>query len=78
MTGSQTTFSDDLDAYLLRCRAATKLPLALGFGVKDAADVEFLRGKVDIAVVGSATLRLVDEQGVGAVGDFIRGLRVKA
>jgi tryptophan synthase alpha chain len=78
VTGAQTTFSDDLDAYLARCRAAAKLPLALGFGVKDAADVEFLRGKVDIAVVGSATLRLVDEKGVGAVGDFIRGLRAKA
>jgi tryptophan synthase alpha chain len=78
VTGSQTAFSDDLDAYLARCRAATKLPLALGFGVQDAADVEFLRGKVDIAVVGSATLRLIDEKGLGAVGDFIRGLRPKA
>jgi tryptophan synthase alpha chain len=77
VTGSQTAFSDDLDAYLTRCRAATNLPLALGFGVQDAADVEFLRGKVDIAVVGSATLRLIDEKGVGAVGDFIRGLRPK-
>jgi tryptophan synthase alpha chain len=78
VTGSQTTFSDDLDAYLARCRAATKLPLALGFGVQDAADVDFLRGKVDIAVVGSATLRLIDQKGVSAVGDFIRGLRPKA
>ncbi len=75
VTGSQTTFAGDLDAYLARCRSATKLPLALGFGVQDAADVEFLRGKVDIAVVGSATLRLIDEKGVGSVGDFIRGLR---
>jgi tryptophan synthase alpha chain len=75
VTGLQTTFSADLDAYLARCRAATNLPLALGFGVQDASDVAFLRGKVDIAVVGSATLRLIDERGVGAVGDFVRGLR---
>jgi tryptophan synthase alpha chain len=75
VTGLQTTFSADLDAYLARCRAATKLPLAVGFGVQDAADVDFLRGKVDIAVVGSATLRLIDGKGVDAVGDFIRGLR---
>jgi len=75
VTGLQTTFSSDLDAYLARCRAATSLPLAVGFGVQDQADVDFLRGKVDIAVVGSATLRLIDEKGVGAVGDFIRGLR---
>jgi tryptophan synthase alpha chain len=75
VTGLQTTFSTALDAYLARCRAATKLPLALGFGVQDAADVAFLRGKADIAVVGSATLRLLDEQGVGAVGKFVKGLR---
>jgi tryptophan synthase alpha chain len=75
VTGLHTTFSTELDQYLARCRAATKLPLALGFGVANAADVAFLRGKVDIAVVGSATLKLIDEQGVGAVGGFVRGLR---
>jgi tryptophan synthase alpha chain len=75
VTGLHTTFSAELDAYLARCRTATALPLALGFGVQDAADVAFLRGKVDIAVVGTATLRLVDTKGVPAVGDFVRGLR---
>jgi tryptophan synthase alpha chain len=75
VTGLHTTFSTDLDAYLARCRAATPLPLALGFGVQDAADVAFLRGKVDIAVVGSATLRLIDEKGIAPVGDFLRSLR---
>ena len=75
VTGAHTTFSAELDAYLARCRAATKLPLALGFGVQDQADVAFLRGKVDIAIVGSATIRLIDEKGVGAVGGFVRGLR---
>jgi tryptophan synthase alpha chain len=75
VTGLQTTFSSDLDAYLVRCRAATKLPLAVGFGVQDKSDVDFLRGKVDIAVVGSATLRLIDEKGIAAVAPFIRSLR---
>ena len=75
VTGLHTTFSADLDAYLARCRTATKLPLALGFGVQDAADVACLRGKVDIAVVGSATLRLIDDKGVAVVGAFVRGLR---
>lgn len=75
VTGMDTNFSDDLGNYLARCRAATDLPLALGFGVKDKADIDFLRGKVDIAVIGTQTLRLVETQGVAAVGDFIRGLR---
>jgi tryptophan synthase alpha chain len=75
VTGKHTRFSAELEDYLARCRAATQLPLAVGFGVQDASDVAFLRGKVDIAVVGSATLRLVEQQGVAAVGPFIRGLR---
>jgi tryptophan synthase alpha chain len=75
VTGQHTTFSAELDAYLARCRAATSLPLAIGFGVQDKTDIAFLKGKVDIAVVGSATLKLVDEKGVGAVTGFVRGLR---
>ncbi len=76
VTGKQTNFSQDLEAYLQRCRAATDLPLAVGFGVKSAADVQFLKGKADIAVVGSQTLRILDEQGVDAAGEFIRTLLV--
>ena len=74
VTGAETDFAA-LDDYLARCRAATNLPLALGFGVKDADDVAALVGKADIAVVGSQTIRLIDEQGVDAVGPFIRSLR---
>jgi tryptophan synthase alpha chain len=75
VTGSQTDFSAELGDYLARCRRAIPLPLALGFGVKSREDVEFLRGKVDIAVIGTETMRLVDSQGVDAVEPFIRGLR---
>jgi len=75
VTGQATDFSKDLGSYLGRCRAATNLPLALGFGVKDAADVAFLTGKADIAVVGTQCLRILEEKGVAAVGDFIRDMR---
>lgn len=76
VTGAKTEFAS-LDAYLARCRAATTLPLALGFGVKDRADVDQIVGKVDIAVVGSETIRVVDEKGVDAVGPFIRSLTTR-
>jgi tryptophan synthase alpha chain len=75
VTGDKTNFTRDLDAYLSRCRQAVDLPIALGFGVKDKADVDFLTGKVDIAVIGTQTIRIVEQDGVKAVGDFIRGLR---
>jgi tryptophan synthase alpha chain len=75
VTGAETRFSAELDTYLARCRAATDLPLALGFGLKSREDVDFVRGKVDIAVVGSETLRVLDTGGAGAVGPFVRALR---
>lgn len=75
VTGAQTDFSEQLQSYLVRCRQATNLPLALGFGVKDKNDIDFLTGKVDIAVIGTQTIRLVEKEGVGSVEPFIRGLR---
>jgi tryptophan synthase alpha chain len=74
VTGKKTSFSEDLSAYLSRCRNATSLPLAVGFGVREKADVEFLKGRADIAVIGSETIRVVEEKGVSAVGEFIRSI----
>jgi tryptophan synthase alpha chain len=75
VTGSDTAFSSELTDYLARARAATSLPLAVGFGVKEKRDVDFLRGKADIAVVGSETLRVLDKSGVEGVGTFLKSLR---
>jgi len=75
VTGAQTDFSRELDAYLNRCRQVTDLPLALGFGVSSSADVGYLKGKADIAVVGSQAIRVIENQGIEALSDFIGGLR---
>ena len=75
VTGAETEFSADLKSYIAKCREATRLPLALGFGVKDKTDVDFLTGQVDIAVIGSQTIRIVENDGVAAVGPFIGNLR---
>jgi len=74
VTGKDTRFSHELGDYLQRCRQATTLPLAVGFGVKTRDDVDFLKGKADIAVVGSQTIRVMEEKGVKAAGAFIREL----
>ena len=77
VTGAETDF-DALDAYLDRCRQATDLPLALGFGVQDHTDVAALRGKVDIAVVGSQAIRILDRDGIQAIKPFVQSLREHA
>jgi len=74
VTGKDTAFSDELSSYLSECNQNTTLPLAVGFGVKSREDIEFLRGKADIAVVGSETIRVMETEGVAAVKPFIETL----
>jgi len=75
VTGVKSVIGEEVVEYLGCCRKATSLPLAVGFGIQDRDDVRALVGKVDMAVIGSQTIRLVDEKGAGAVGPFIAGLR---
>ncbi|WP_456385251.1 tryptophan synthase subunit alpha [Desulfolithobacter sp.] len=74
VTGAHTEMDAGLVRYLERCRAATNLPLAVGFGIGRRADVTILEGRADMAVIGTATIRLVDEKGPAAVGPFIRDM----
>lgn len=75
VTGKKSEFGSDVNDYLARCRRATSLPLAVGFGIQNKEDVAALIGRADMAVIGSRTIRLVDEEGPGAVGPFIASLR---
>src|SRR5437879_7611759 len=54
VTGAKDSLPDDLPALLRRARAATKLPLAVGFGISLPGHVSLLGGLADAAVVGSA------------------------
>ncbi len=75
VTGAKTHFSAEIDAFLENCRSATQLPLALGFGISSREEVEFLRNRVEVAVVGSQALRILNTDGIQAVGNFFRTLR---
>lgn len=74
VTGSQTDMDNTLADNLAQYRAATELPIAVGFGISTRDDIAMLEGKADMAIIGTATIRLVDDQGVDAVGPFIRSL----
>lgn len=74
VTGKQTVIDETLASYLQQCRQATDLPLAVGFGISNRDDIAMLTGKADMAVIGTAMIRLVDEQGAAAVGPFIAEL----
>jgi len=75
VTGAKTDFSGRLPEYLARCRKSTHLPLALGFGIREKSDVDKLKGKIEIAVIGTEMLRILEAGGIGSIGDFILSLR---
>ena len=74
VTGKKSEFGQAFITYLERCKNATALPLAVGFGIQSASDIEELEGKADLAVIGSKTISLVEEFGTDAVGPFIQEL----
>jgi len=75
VTGQKTDLNTEFDEYIGRCRAATSLPLAVGFGISSKEDITTLTGKAAIGVIGTATINLVNSEGAEAVGPFIKGLR---
>ncbi|MBL7213621.1 MAG: tryptophan synthase subunit alpha [Desulfobacteraceae bacterium] len=75
VTGADTNFSAELTSYLARCRSASRLPLAVGFGLKNKAHMEFLKGNADIAVIGSQIIRIMEQEGMAGIRNFIKRLR---
>ncbi len=80
VTGAQDALPEDLAALARRARAATGLPLAVGFGISLPGHVAILGGLADAAVVGSALVgeieRAPDAAGAArAVAQRVRGLK---
>jgi len=75
VTGKGQGPAEPLDDYLARIRASTDLPLAVGFGIRDAAQVAALTGKADIAILGSGLLDAFNAGGRAAVRDLVLSLR---
>jgi len=83
VTGERDAMPEDLPALARRVRRATKLPLAVGFGISLPEHVSVLGGIADAAVVGSALMAEVEkaptvDAAVSAVADRIRALKQAA
>jgi tryptophan synthase alpha chain len=79
ITGTQQTLASDARSLVERLRRYTTLPIALGFGVSNAAHVAALGEFADAAVIGSAIVGIVEKsaprEAAAAVARFIEGLR---
>jgi tryptophan synthase alpha chain len=81
ITGARQELAGDARALVERLRTFTKLPIAVGFGVSNAAQFAEVGGFADAAVIGSAIVQRI-EQNVGreaaAVAEFLSSLTGKA
>ncbi|OGT81782.1 MAG: tryptophan synthase subunit alpha [Gammaproteobacteria bacterium RIFCSPLOWO2_02_FULL_61_13] len=74
VTGRATAMDAGLKDYIARCRAATKLPLGMGFGIRTPDDVRQLKGLVDLAIVGTACLDVWERDGRDGYLKFLQSL----
>lgn len=75
VTGKQTHLDDSLEGFMARCRRATALPLALGFGLRTGADLRRLHGLADIGIVGTALLAAWEQGGAEPYEALLQDLR---
>jgi tryptophan synthase alpha chain len=79
ITGTRDTVASDAPTLVARLRMFTSLPIAVGFGISNAAHVKAVGEFADAAIIGSALVALIEKTPQGeqakAVGAFIAGLR---
>jgi tryptophan synthase alpha chain len=73
VTGEQVSISDSLAPLVKSMRGITKLPLAVGFGIATPEQASDVAKIADGVVVGSAFVRLIEQN--GDVEAFARSLR---
>ena len=80
VTGARDAVADGAEAMVRRIRAVSDLPVALGFGISKPEHVREVGRWADAAVVGSALVSVIAENGAGAdldtrVEEYVRWLK---
>lgn len=78
-TGERSDISKSLRPLVESARRFTQLPLAVGFGVSNPAQVREVQAVADAAVVGSALVHAIEERystgGADAIEGYVRWLK---
>jgi tryptophan synthase alpha chain len=79
VTGAGTLDTDAVEAMLPRIRQHVKVPVGVGFGIRDAATARAISRVADAVVIGSRIIQLIDalprDQVVAAASDFLCEIR---
>lgn len=75
VTGARAELAATLEAEVAVVRAATDLPVAVGFGISTREQAAAIARIADGVIVGSAVVDRLGREGVEATADFVRALR---
>ena len=79
ITGAAAAQAADVAPEVARIKAATDLPVIVGFGIRSPETAKSIAGVADGAVVGTAIVKLVEEKRpVAEILDFVKGLAAGA
>lgn len=78
VTGARESMPEDLPTLVRRARIASRLPLAVGFGISLPGHVSILGGLADAAVVGSALMEEIERAANPAGAAAAVAARVRA
>lgn len=79
VTGAGNLDLSEVGEKILRIRRATKLPIGVGFGIRDAATAKAVAAFADAVVIGSAIIQEMETAPAGeqlrAAARFLQGIR---
>ncbi len=87
VTGERSQFSEEVDRFIETVRAASRVPVCVGFGISSREQVERFSKVSDGVIVGSAIVRKIEEalpllqdaqtrkQGLLQIGQFVAQLK---
>jgi tryptophan synthase alpha chain len=76
VTGERKSLAEDLERNLAFIRSQVRVPVAVGFGIKDVEQARMVARLADGVIIGSAIVRIVEQYGAtrelsARIGDFV-------
>ena len=78
VTGVRSEINTDLSSILSAIRAATDVPVAVGFGISTPEQATQISAYADGIIVGSAIVKVIEEHGANAsqpLFEYVRGMK---
>jgi tryptophan synthase alpha chain len=76
VTGEHAALAGGIAEEVAAVREATRVPVAVGFGISTPEQAATVAGLADGVVVGSALVRMLENEGIEAAARFVARLRV--